>query len=91
MAVIMTGKGCTASTIGYYLVLAGAINWGLIGLGHFIATNLNLVNMLFTSIPSIEYAIYIIIGIAGVMTLMGCKCKTCMSCQVNSTCDAPKV
>lgn len=91
MTVIMKHKGCMASTIGFYLVVVGALNWGLTGLGYFIGTNLNMVNMIFASMPSIEHVVYILVGIAGLMTFMGCKCKTCMSCQVNATCDAPKV
>lgn len=85
MTVIMRDKGCMASTIGYYLVVVGAVNWGLTGLGYFITTNLNIVNMVFAGMPSIEHAIYLIIGVAGVMTFMGCKCKTCASCRA----DAP--
>lgn len=91
MTVILKEKGCMASSIGYYLVLVGAINWGLAGLGYFITTNLNIVNMVFASMPSIEHAIYIIIGVAGVMTFMGCKCKGCSACRAEATGEAIKV
>ena len=47
------------------IVVIGALNWGLVGIGGFIAMNLNLVNLLFGSIPTLEYAIYVIVGLAG--------------------------
>lgn len=47
------------------LVIIGALNWGLVGLGGFLEMNLNLVNIIFGSIPPLEYLVYIIIGLAG--------------------------
>lgn len=91
MTVIIRDKGCMASSIGYYLILVGAVNWGLVGLGGFFGADWNIVHMIFGGIPVVESAVYVIVGIAGVMTFIGCKCKTCVSCQVNATCDAPKV
>lgn len=37
---------CTFHMITYILVLVGAVNWGLVGIGWFANTNLNIVNML---------------------------------------------
>jgi uncharacterized protein len=47
------------SWISMALVTVGALNWGLVGLFNF-----NLVNALFGSIPMIESAVYILVGIA---------------------------
>jgi uncharacterized protein len=47
------------SWISMALVTVGALNWGLVGLFNF-----NLVNALFGSIPIVESAVYILVGIA---------------------------
>ncbi|MBS4536567.1 DUF378 domain-containing protein [Clostridium sp. D2Q-14] len=47
------------------LILIGAINWGLIGL-----LNLNLVEFIFKKDSIISKVIYILIGIAGVYTIL---------------------
>ena len=46
-----------ASTL---LVVIGAVNWGLVGL-----LNMNLVNLLVGSIPSVERLVYVLVGVAG--------------------------
>ena len=46
------------------LTIVGAINWGLIGLFDF-----NLVNTIFGSIPFLEKAIYVIVGICGLINI----------------------
>ena len=46
------------------LTIVGAINWGLIGLFNF-----NLVNTLFGGIPFLEKAIYVIVGICGIINI----------------------
>ena len=82
MTVCMNNKGCTLSTIAHYLVIIGAVNWGLVGLGDFLGGNWNLVNLIFGSMGWIESVVYILVGVAGVVTLMGCPCKTCKACSV---------
>ncbi|MFT4892644.1 MAG: uncharacterized membrane protein YuzA (DUF378 family) [Candidatus Nanohaloarchaea archaeon] len=50
------------------LVITGAVNWGLEGLGTFADMNLNLVNLLLTQglgVPELEAAVYLIIGLSG--------------------------
>lgn len=49
------------------LVVVGALNWGLVGVAHFVdaAANWNLVNVIFGSIPELEFAIYVLVGLAG--------------------------
>jgi uncharacterized membrane protein YuzA (DUF378 family) len=83
MTVVMKEQGCVASTIGYYLVIIGAINWGLVGLSDFTMMNLNVVNLLVGGMPTLESLVYIAVGVAGVMTLIGCKCSTCKACRVD--------
>jgi len=62
------------------LVIIGAINWGLVGLGGFLNINLNVVNLLFHSWPAVEWIVYILVGLAGLMfgyvmlTMKECGC-----------------
>ena len=55
------------------LVVIGALNWGLIGIGAFIGSNLNVVNLILGSIPVLERIVYILVGISGVLVAMGMK------------------
>ena len=52
------------------LVVIGALNWGLIGMAHFIdaSANWNLVNLLFDGIPTVEFGIYLLVGLAALWT-----------------------
>lgn len=73
------GGGCTMSMVGKVLVIVGAVNWGLVGLGMlFGGGNWNVVNMLLGSWSSVEAVVYVLVGVAGVMMIFGCKCKKCM-------------
>lgn len=51
------------------LVIIGALNWGLVGLGMLMDTDLNVVDILFGSMPTVEAVIYLIIGLAGLYTI----------------------
>ncbi|GAB7095382.1 hypothetical protein JCM30237_25350 [Halolamina litorea] len=51
------------------LVIVGAINWGLVGLGGFVDANWNLVNLIFGSIPTLESIVYVLVGLAGLYEL----------------------
>ena len=51
------------------LVIIGAINWGLVGIGQFLDANWNLVNLVFGSLPTLEAVIYLLIGLAGLYEL----------------------
>ena len=74
--------GCGLSKIAYILVFIGAINWGLVGLGMLLGgSGWNVVKMILGGWPMIEGIVYLLVGVAGVMTLMGCKCKACKACQ----------
>ncbi|PIQ77202.1 DUF378 domain-containing protein [Candidatus Peregrinibacteria bacterium CG11_big_fil_rev_8_21_14_0_20_46_8] len=73
----MEGKSawCWPSTI---LLLIGGLNWGLVGLGGFLDRNLNVVNLLLGQWPTVEWIIYLLVGVMAVkvlvMMLMGKKC-----------------
>lgn len=50
--------------VAYWLVVVGAVNWGLVGL-----LDLNLVNMLLGSWPVVEKVVYVLVGLSGVYML----------------------
>jgi uncharacterized membrane protein YuzA (DUF378 family) len=47
------------------LLIIGGLNWGLVGL-----MNLDLVQSLFGSMPSLVRAVYLLVGAAGVLALV---------------------
>ena len=77
------GGKCTISKIAKVLIVIGAINWGLVGLGMLLGKGdaWNLVRMILGSMPALEAIVYVLVGVAGIASMFGCKCKTCMTCQ----------
>lgn len=65
--------------VAWILVMVGALNWGLIGLGGFIGTNLDVVGMIFGSWPMVEWAVYILVGLSAIYEIVSHKgmCKEC--------------
>lgn len=70
-------KGCTVSKIAWVLVLVGALNWGLVGLGGYFAGDWNVVNALLGSWPKVEWLVYVLVGVSALVSIFGCKCSTC--------------
>jgi uncharacterized membrane protein YuzA (DUF378 family) len=62
------------------LVLIGAINWGLVGLGGFLDMNLNVVQLLVGTWPIVEWIVYILVGIAGLI-MAYCLIVKCNNCE----------
>ena len=57
-------------TIAMVLIILGAINWGLVGIGAYMGgQNWNLVEILFKEWPEVINLVYVIIGVAGVWAL----------------------
>jgi uncharacterized protein len=57
--------------IGWILVVVGALNWGLIGLGGFMGADWNVVNMILGAWPQVEWVVYVLVGLSGVWMLVG--------------------
>lgn len=51
------------------LVVIGAVNWGLVGLAHFFTdgSNWNVVNQVVGGYPTVEFGIYLLVGLAGLV------------------------
>lgn len=79
--------GCIVHKISRILLLVGGLNWGLVGIGMFMGSNWNVVSLIFGSMPTIEAIVYVLVGLATVMAIFGCKCKkckeACASCAVD--------
>ena len=59
--------------VSWGLVWIGAINWGLVGIFGW-----NLVHAILGGAPLLERIVYILVGVAAVVMLFGCKsCKNC--------------
>ena len=86
----MGKKGCTVSMVAKVLVLIGAINWGLVGAGWlFGGKDWNVVNMIVGGSTTIGGIIYLLVGLAGLSMIIGCKCKMCKGACADGMC-APK-
>lgn len=57
------------------LVLIGALNWGLVGLGMLMGAEMkwNLVNMLLGSMPMLEAVVYLLVGVSAVVEILNYK------------------
>jgi hypothetical protein len=68
-------------TVGFLLVIVGALNWGLIGLGWFMnGADWNIVHMIVGSSMQLEAAVYVLVGLSAIWLLVMHKkeCKMCM-------------
>jgi uncharacterized membrane protein YuzA (DUF378 family) len=72
------------SKIAKVLLTIGGLNWGLVGVGMLMDTDLNIVNMLLGSMSTVEAVVYVLVGLAAVMYMIGCKCSKCK--EACSTC-----
>lgn len=62
----------TVETLGWWLVVVGAVNWGLVGLGALLGGgNWNVVEMLLGSMPALVNLVYVLVGLSGVWMLLG--------------------
>jgi len=61
-----------ANMVSGILLAIGGLNWGLVGLGSFLQMNLNLVNLLFGSIPVLENIVYLVVGVSAIVHAFTC-------------------
>lgn len=56
--------------LAWWLVIVGAVNWLLVGLGGFMGgANWNLVNLVFGAYPTVEWLVYVLVGLSGLWLL----------------------
>jgi uncharacterized protein len=83
------GGGCVLRKIRKVLLIVGGLNWGLVGVGMLMGVNLNVINLLLGGVPTLEAVVYVLVGLAAILKIFGCRCQKCMagcaSCQPPST------
>ncbi len=70
--------GCVPALIGKILLIIGGVNWGLVGVGMLMGSDWNIVHIIFGSMATVEAIIYVLVGLAAIMEIFGCKCKKCV-------------
>ena len=73
----MSKGKCTATQIGWWLLIIGGLNWGLVGVGGYFGGNWNVVNLLLGSWAWLEWLVYLLVGVSAIVALFGCKCNHC--------------
>lgn len=83
-SMMMHGKTmCALCWVACVLLIVGALNWGLVGLGWlFGGADWNVVHMIFGQWMKVEAVVYVLVGIAGIYKLFfysmccgKCDCK----------------
>jgi uncharacterized membrane protein YuzA (DUF378 family) len=77
------------SKVAKVLLAVGGLNWGLVGIGMLLdkMPEWNVVHMVLNSMPAVEGIVYVLVGVAALMSLFGCKCGKCKSAC--TTCVVP--
>ena len=79
--------------LGGVLMIIGGLNWGIVGAGMIFGSmhdmSWNVVHVIFGSWPIVEGIVYLLVGIAAIMAIFGCKCAKCKAAAAGMT--APKM
>lgn len=68
--------------IAFILLVIGGLNWGLIGLSAFFGGgNWNVVNLILGSWPSVEWLVYVLVGLSALWLAINHK-KECRMCSM---------
>ena len=70
--------------ISFILVVIGGLNWGLVALGTYAASNWNVVNLVLGRWPSVENIVYLLVGLSAIALLVGHK-KDCRTCSAGAS------
>lgn len=66
--------------IAFILVIIGALNWGLMGLGGFMGADWNVVHMILSFSAQVEWLVYVLVGASAVYLVSSHK-KDCRYCS----------
>lgn len=80
--------GCSPSMIMNILLVIGGINWGLVGVGMLMDSDWNVVSMLLGTMPTLEAIVYVLVGVAAIVKIFGCKCKKCKAACATCSCSS---
>lgn len=74
----MMSQKSTAAEVTQMLITIGALNWGLIGAGHYAnGADWNVLHMVFGGLPVFETSLYLLIGLASLYQVAGCSKSCC--------------
>ncbi len=62
------------------LLVIGGLNWGLVGVAMLMGKGMeawNVVHMILGNWPMVEGIVYVLVGIAAIVKLIGCRCAKC--------------
>lgn len=71
-------------TLSFILVVIGGLNWGLVGLSGFLGGDWNVVHMILGSWPSVEWLVYLLVGLSALSLLVTHK-KDCRYCSAGGS------
>jgi len=63
------GKCCGVGCLAHVLLIVGGLNWGLVGLGGFLSRDLNVLEILLGSVPTLLWVVYVLVGLSAVWAL----------------------
>mgnify|MGYP001588529772 FL=1 len=68
----MAGNG-TVDLVSKWLVVIGGLNWGLVGLGAFVGTDLNVIKLILGGVAGgvLANVVYLLVGLSAAYALMG--------------------
>ncbi|MBI2550315.1 DUF378 domain-containing protein [Candidatus Woesearchaeota archaeon] len=63
----------TVDTVSKWLVVIGGLNWGLVGIGGFVGSDLNVIGMVLGGVAGgvIANVVYVLVGLSAAYALMG--------------------
>ncbi len=65
--------------ITFVLAIIGALNWGLVGIGDYMGSNWNVINLLLGSWSWLEDLVYVLVGLSAIYLISDHKnaCRVC--------------
>ena len=68
----MAGNG-TVGMVSKWLVVIGGLNWGLVGLGAFVGSDLNVIKLILGGVAggALANVVYLLVGLSGLYALRG--------------------
>ena len=68
----MAGNG-TVDMVSKWLVVIGGLNWGLVGLGGFVGSDLNVIKLILGGVAGgvLANIVYLLVGLSAAYALMG--------------------